>query len=87
MKIFIYKSLVVFFLFLILFEISVSRLVRNYDAKIDKYFSKEGTVILKNKIRDEISSSIEKDRILTKEDSVLLRKFLNKIRKEINLEN
>ena len=44
-------------------------------------------MILKNKIRDEISSSIEKDRILTKEDSVLLRKFLNKIRKEINLEN
>jgi len=40
-----------------------------------------------NKIRDEISSSIEKDRILTKEDSVLLRKFLNKIRKEINVEN
>ena len=86
MKIFIYKSLVVFFLFLILFEISVSRLVRNYEAKIDKYFSKEGTVS-RNKIRDEISSSIEKDRILTKEDPVLLRKFLNKIRKEINLEN
>ncbi|OUW73983.1 MAG: hypothetical protein CBD76_01470 [Pelagibacteraceae bacterium TMED216] len=87
MKIFIYKSLIVFFLFLLLFEISVSRFVRNYEAKIDKYLSKEGTVIIKNKIRDEISSSIDKERILSKEDALLIRKFLNKINKELNVKN
>ena len=35
--------------------------------------------ILKDKIRSELKSGLEKDRILSKEDAVLIRKFIEKI--------
>ncbi len=39
--------------------------------------------ILKDKIRSELKSGLEKDRILSKEDAVLIRKFIEKISSEL----
>ena len=39
---------------------------------------------IKSKIRNELKSGLKKDKILNKEDSVLLRDFFNKIKLEIN---
>ena len=41
MKIFIYKSLFVSFLVLILFKLTIGALVNNYEEKFEKLFSKE----------------------------------------------
>ena len=88
MKTFIYKSLIVFFLFLIIFEITISRQIKKYDSKINELFSKEMAIKIKQKVRDEIESSINNDRILSESDAKLLNKFLKKITKEIeNAEN
>tara|TARA_B100001029_G_C14987419_1_gene409847 strand:+ start:495 stop:761 length:267 start_codon:yes stop_codon:yes gene_type:complete len=88
MKTFIYKSLIVFFLFLIIFEITISRQIKKYDSKINELFSKEMAIKIKQKVRDEVESSINNDRILSESDAKLLNKFLKKITKEIeNAEN
>ena len=88
MKTFIYKSLIVFFLFLIIFEITISRQIKKYDSKINELFSKEMAIKIKQKVRDEVESSINNDRILSESDAKLLNKFLKKITKEIeNSEN
>ena len=43
---------------------------------------------IKQKVRDEVESSINNDRILSESDAKLLNKFLKKITKEIeNAEN
>tara|TARA_Y100001958_G_scaffold112353_1_gene79670 strand:- start:891 stop:1046 length:156 start_codon:yes stop_codon:yes gene_type:complete len=47
-------------------------------------FSKENLVNVENKLRDEIKSAITKERILSPDDAVLLRKFFNKLSVEIN---
>ena len=44
---------------------------------------KEAAEVIKNKIRDEIKSGLEKDRILSQEDANLLKKFINKISSEL----
>jgi hypothetical protein len=84
MKIFIYKSLVAFFLFLVLFKLTVGSLVTDYEKKFDETLSKDSLTKFKSKLREEIKSGIKKERILNEEDAVLIKDFLDKISKEIN---
>ena len=84
MKIFIYKSLFVFFLILILFKLTIGALVNNYQEKLEKFFSKEYINKVKIKIREEVKIGIEKERILSADDALLINKFINKLQKEIS---
>ena len=84
MKIFIYKSLFVFFLILILFKLTIGALVNNYQEKLEEVFSKEYINKVKIKIREEVKISIEKERILSADDALLINKFINKLQKEIS---
>ena len=84
MKIFVYKSLFVFFLFLILFKLTIGKLISNYEQKFDYFLSKEYTNQIKSKIRKEVKSGVDNDRILSKEDALLINKFLNKLKTEIS---
>ena len=84
MKIFLYKSLFVFFLALLLFKLTIGKLITNYEKKFDLLLSKEFIMETKTKIREEMRSSIKKERILHEDDALLINKFLNKINKEIS---
>lgn len=84
MKIFIYKSLVAFFLFLVLFKLTVGSLVTDYEKKFDETLSKDSLTKFKSKLREEIKSGIKKEKILNEEDAALIKDFLDKISKEIN---
>ena len=84
MKIFIYKSLFVTFLVLILFKLTIGTLVNNYEEKFEKLFSKEYINKVKIKIREEVKTGIEKERILSAEDALLINKFFDKLQKEIS---
>ena len=84
MKIFIYKSLFVFFLILILFKLTIGALVNNYQEKLEEFFSKEYINKVKIKIREEVKIGIEKERILSTDDALLINKFINKLKKEIS---
>ena len=79
MKLFIYKSLFVFFLTFVLFKLTIGSLVRNYEKKVDDYFSKENLSFLKEKARKEMQNAIEKENYLKVEDAELINKFLKKL--------
>tara|TARA_Y100000590_G_scaffold455632_1_gene604665 strand:- start:225 stop:491 length:267 start_codon:yes stop_codon:yes gene_type:complete len=87
MKIFLYKSLFVFFLALILFKMTVGKLIVNYEKKLEEMSSKDNINKIKSDIRDEIKAGIEKDNILSPEDAELINKFLNKLQKELSNAN
>ncbi len=84
MKIFLYKSLFIFFLVLILFKLTIGKLITNYEKKFDELLSKEYVNKVKIEIREEIRAGIEKDNILNAEDAQLINKFLIKLQKEIS---
>ena len=44
---------------------------------------KETAELIKDKIRSEIKSGLEKERILSDEDALLIKKFINKISSEL----
>lgn len=84
MKLFIYKSLITCFLIFILFHLTVGYTVRSYEIKIQNYFSKDKINYLRDKLRSELNDGLKKDRILSKQDAILINNFLNKINKELN---
>ena len=58
-------------------------MVNNYEEKFDHFFSKEYVNEIKTKIRKEVRTGVEKERIMDPEDALLINKFLNKLQKEI----
>ena len=86
MKIFLYKSLFTFFLVLILFKLTIGKLITDYEKKFEELLSKEYINKVKTEIRDEMRAGIEKDNILNAEDAQLINKFLIKLQKEISNE-
>ena len=83
MKLFIYKLLISFVAVYILFQLTVGLLIVEIKKNIFQLTSSENTLVIKEKIREEIKSGIEKDRILNKSDSILIKKFFDKIKKEL----
>jgi len=84
MRIFVYKTLFVFVCIFLLFQLTIGSKVREINTKLDKFKSKENVEIVKNKMRNEIKSAIEKDSYLTPEDALLINNFLNKLKKELS---
>tara|TARA_B100001063_G_C16501283_1_gene422181 strand:- start:169 stop:432 length:264 start_codon:yes stop_codon:yes gene_type:complete len=87
MKIFIYKSIIVAILAIAIFKVTIGSVIKNYEKKIYESFNKEKIEFYKDKVRKELNNAVEKENYLTKEDSILINKFLLKIKKEISSNN
>ena len=83
MKIFIYKSIIVFFLFIIAFHVTVNYKLRSYEKELKSFVSEENKEKYKNKIKDEMRKAIKKENYFTKEEKNLINDFLQKIKKEL----
>ena len=87
MRIFIYKLLITLAGIYILFQLTIGLFVNEVKKNISKFSSSENISLLKDKIREEIRNGIEKEKILNESDSILLKKFIEKISREININN
>ena len=84
MKIFLIKSIVIFFGIFILFQLTIGTVINNFQKEVESQLSEEKIILMKDKAREEMKKGIEKDTILNPDDAQLLGKFLNKLLKEIN---
>ena len=83
MKLFVYKTIFIILCLFLLFEFTVSRKISQIENKIQDLSSEENKKNIKQKIRKELNSSLKKDKILNKEDAILINKFLEKIKSEL----
>ena len=84
MKTFFYKTLIIFVLVFVLFQITIGAQIRQIRAQVENIKSKENIEIIKSKIRDELKTAVNKENYLTQEDAKLINDFLNKIKKELD---
>jgi len=84
MRSFIYKTIVIIIGIVLLYEFTIGKQISLFKDRFDILISKEGRRDGVDKLRNEIQKAINKDRYLSKEDAILLNKFLKKIQKEIN---
>ncbi len=85
MRLFVYKTLFVFFCLFLLFNLTIGYQIRKIENSIQNISSKEKIESLKEKIRKEMKSGIDKDNIFKNEDRILIKKFLKKIFEELEL--
>lgn len=84
MKIFVYKTLFVSLLIFIIFHATIGYVIKTYESKIQNTFNTDKLNHFKDKLRVEIKKGLNKDRILNKDDSIIINNFIQKITKELN---
>ena len=87
MKIFIYKVLIAAFIFVIVFEITIGNQIKKLNQKFDYYLSSESIENFKIKLKSEITKANKKENILDPDERILIRDFIDKIKKEISIPN
>ena len=85
MKIFLVKSIIVFFGIFFLFHVTIGSQLESFKDSLDTFSSKEKRDVLKEKIKDEMRKGIEKENYFNEDETVLISKFLKKIFKELEL--
>ena len=85
MNIFVYKTLFVFFVLFLLFNLTIGYQIRKIENKISNINPGDELEFLKTKIKEELKSGIKKDKIFEEEDRVLIRDFLKKVILELEL--
>ncbi len=87
MKTFIYKTVIISAFIVVVFKLTISSLITSYEKKVYENFNKEKIEYVKNKLRNEIKSGLNKEKILKNEDALLIKRFFDKIKLEINQAN
>ena len=85
MKTFIYKILIFFVVFFVLYKITIGKTINEIESKVEFIKSKENIEYIKSKIKDEITNSLTKERYISIEDAQLINNFLNKIKKDLKV--
>ena len=84
MRGFIYKAIIITFIFIIGFEFTIGKRIDPIVENIDKFTNEQGRKELINKLRKEMKKGLEKEYMLKEEDRVLIYNFFNKLMTEIN---
>ena len=87
MRIFIYKLIISFLAIFFLYHSTIGYTIYKFQNKIYSSLNKKIVEDIKLKIREEIENSLKKDRILERDDAILLNKILKKLSSEINSPN
>jgi len=85
MKTFFFKSILIFFLFIIAFHLTFNIAIKKINQQIYEIRTKENIEKIKNQIRDEMKNAIEKDNYISKDDARLISSFLKKIIRELEI--
>ena len=87
LKIFFTKLIAITFSIIIIINATYNLILADKIENLNKLLQlnkKENIDSLKNKIRSEIQSGLEKDNLLSEQDKILIYKFYRKIKKEFD---
>ena len=87
MKNYIYKVVIFMIAIIIIYEFTIGKQVNQFNEKVEYFTTKEGRKDMVSSLKKEIRKANEKENYLDEEERVLLRNFIIKIRKELQLEN
>ena len=84
MRQFIYKAIIIIFIFIVGFEFTIGKRIDPMVQTLNKFNDESGRKELLNKLRKEMKKGINKENILKVEDRILINKFIKKILNELN---
>ena len=84
MRGFIYKAVIIAFIFIIGFEFTIGKRIDPIVENLNKFTDEQGRKELINKLRKEMNKGLEKEFMLREDDRILVYNFFNKLMSEIN---
>ena len=84
MRGFIYKAVIIAFIFIIGFEFTIGKRIDPIVENLNKFTDEQGRKELINKLRKEMNKGLEKEFMLKEDDRILVYNFFNKLMSEIN---
>ena len=84
MRNYIYKVIIATIAVIIVFEFTVGRKFNEFNEITQKFLTKEGRKGMIVSIKTEMEKAINKENYLTKDDRILINKFISKIKKELD---
>ena len=87
MRDYIYKIIIFVISIIIIFEFTLGRHLNNFNQQIETFTSKEGRKEIVESLKKEIKKANEKENYLSEEERVLIRNFIKKIQKELEIKN
>tara|TARA_B100000886_G_scaffold150531_1_gene102333 strand:- start:1758 stop:2015 length:258 start_codon:yes stop_codon:yes gene_type:complete len=83
MRIFIYKCIVVFIGIYLTYNFTIGKKIDQYESRMVYLLTDQGREQVRQLIRKEIKNSLDNKNLLNEEDSILLRKFIDRLNKEL----
>ena len=84
MRGFIYKAIIITFIFIIGFEFTIGKRIDPMVQTLNKFSNEQGRKELIHKLRKEMRKGLEKEYMLKEDDRILINRFINKLSNEIN---
>ena len=83
MRIFIYKCLIVFLGIYLTYNSTIGKKIDQYESKLVYFLTDQGREHARELLRKEIKNSLDNENLLNEEDSILLKKFISRLKKEL----
>lgn len=84
MRLFIYKCIVVFIGIYLIYNFTIGIKIDQYEDNMRYLITDQGREEIRELIRKEIKNSIDNENIIKIEDRIIIREFIDKIKKELN---
>ena len=83
MRLFIYKSIVIFVGIYLLYNFTIGKTIDQYESKLIYFVTDQGREDVRNLIRKELKNTIDNENVFDPEDRVLVKELIEKIRIEV----
>ena len=87
MRSYIYKVIIFVLAIIIIFEFTLGKYINKFEQRLSSFTSTEGRKEIISSLKKEIQKANEKENYLDQEERVLINNFLEKIKKELELNN
>ena len=84
MRQYIYKVLIAAITLIVVFEFTLGKTINKINQKIEIFSTKEGRKEMVVSIKSEMEKAIKKDNYLNQDERILIKKFISKIKSELN---
>ena len=87
MKSYIYKVLIASIAIILVFKFTIGKEINQINKKIKYFTTAEGRKEMVNSLKEEIQKANNKENYLKEDERILLKNFIKKIQKELDLSN
>ncbi len=87
MKSYIYKVLIASIAIILVFKFTIGKEINQINKKINYFTTAEGRKEMVNSLKEEIQKANNKENYLKEDERILLKNFIKKIQKELDLSN